>query len=531
MLDFKKKEMMKNIFFRVVVTAVAALYTVSCTDLEENPEGVLEGNVANTFFGDPVSVQRVVDGAYNQMAAEEYYGRKLPLTLMLRGDMVTIGDQTTPSRRIQIDDFTANSLSAMLPPIWNRSLLIIANANSAITGINNLDEKPDELLVSEAQARFLRAFVYYHMVRVFGPVPFLSGEIIIEENGEIGAGEQLERDTEEFIYERIIEDLEFARDNLPDTVDGISGARPSRGTALAYLASVNLTLGNWQEAYGNAKSVIDNAAVFGYALAADFQDVFDSVKSETTPENIFVVDFTGADALEGNLSTDFLAPLTGLRGIAPVEGWSVAVPTLDVFNSFEDGDYRKETSFVTESDEYPDGIFRTFERFAEGPRGTSRPHIDKYWSFTGGLFGGNRRDSDLNYIGIRYAEVLLIAAEASNQLNGPNAEAIGYVNQIRERARNGAVGSVASSIPADLSLGSFNQESLQEAIIEERRVELAFEFKRWYDIKRLQIGEEVFGAGGFEEQSNFNPSRDYLFPVPSIVLDNDPTLAPQNPGY
>lgn len=520
---------MKKKILYTMLTAVSL--AVGCTDLEENLEGVTEGNITDNFFSDPTSVQRAVDGAYNEMAAEEYFGRKLPLTLMLRSDMVTIGDQTTPSRRIEVDNFSANASSQMLPPIWQRSLVIIANANSSINGINNLGDKTEELLAIESQARFLRAFVYYHMVRIFGPVPFSTGEIIINDNGEIVEAEPLTRDSEAFVYERIIEDLEFAAENLPDTVEGISGERPSKGTALAYLASVHLTLGNWQEAYDNAKMVIDNSAQFGYALAPDYQDVFDANRSETTPENIFVINFTGADALEGNLSTDFLAPLTGLRGRSPIEGWSVAVPTLEVFNSFEDGDYRKSTSFITETDEYADGEFRTFERFAELPRATSRPHIDKYWNFTGTLFGPNRRDSDLNYIGMRYAEVLLIAAEASNQLNGPTDEALGYVNQIRERARNGAVGSVASSVPADLSLANFNQQSFHDAIIEERRIELAFEFKRWYDIKRLQIGDEVFGVGGLEERPNFNPARDYLFPVPSIVLANDPTLAPQNPGY
>lgn len=510
---------------RILGTLLAAVsIAVGCTDLEENLEGVLEGTVSDNFFKDAESIEKVVDGAYNLMAAENFYGRKLPLSLMLRSDMVAIGDETTPSRRIEVDEFTATSSSQMVPSIWRQAELIIGNANNSISGVNRFEEKTDELLALEGQARFLKAFVYYHLVRVFGPVPFYPVELDLSIR-------DFSRESEDFIYERIIEDLEFAIDNLPNTSSGISGARPSKGTALAYLASVHLTLGNWQEAYDNAKMVIDNSAQFGYALAPDLQDVFDAIKSENTPENIFVIDFTGADATEGNLSTDFLAPLTGLRGISPVEGWSVAVPTLNVFDSFEDGDYRKELSFVTESNEYPDGEFRTFERFAELSRGTSRPHIDKYWNFTGSTFGPNRRDSDLNYIGMRYAEVLLIAAEASNQLNGPTEEALGYVNQIRERARNGAVGSVARSVPADLSLGGFNQESFHDAIIEERRIELAFEFKRWYDIKRLKLGQEVFAEGGLEKRPNFNPARDYLFPVPAIEIQRNPTFAPQNPGY
>lgn len=108
-------------------------------------------------------------------------------------------------------------------------------------------------------------------------------------------------------------------------------------------------------------------------------------------------------------------------------------------------------------------------------------------------------------------------------------EAVGYVNQIRERARN-EVG-VMNTIPADVMSGMAKDDFIN-LVLEERRFELAFEFKRWYDIKRRRLGNQVFtGPNSFEPQSNFSEARDYLMPLPRRELETNPNLAPQNPGY
>ena len=144
----------------------------------------------------------------------------------------------------------------------------------------------------------------------------------------------------------------------------------------------------------------------------------------------------------------------------------------------------------------------------------------------------------MNYIAFRYAEVLLIAAEAGNEI-GKTAEAVGYVNQIRARARAGGninfegsgYGSYGpSASPADVSSG-ISQNDFRTLVLEERRIELAFEFKRWYDIVRRDLGDHVFGADGLETQSNFNKSKHYLIPIPQTEIDISPNLEPQNPGY
>jgi len=137
------------------------------------------------------------------------------------------------------------------------------------------------------------------------------------------------------------------------------------------------------------------------------------------------------------------------------------------------------------------------------------------------------RDSESNYQLMRYAEVLLIAAEAAAEL-GNTSDADQYINMVRERARNGNGTGAPSTSPANISGATVAD------VLEERRLELAFEQKRWYDIVRRKMGDQVFGPNGFETEfqgtQNFDASRDYLLPIPPLEITNNPNLT-QNPGY
>jgi hypothetical protein len=218
-----------------------------------------------------------------------------------------------------------------------------------------------------------------------------------------------------------------------------------------------------------------------------------------------------------------MGPITGIRGAEPA-GWSVSVPSMKVYEDWDPRDYRKQVAFEdtamnSEGEAYP---YTDFED-------VQRPHIAKYHRY----FGKARADggqSDNNYTAMRYAEVLLIAAEALNEISGPTEEAKGYINQIRERARHwpDKVADFPEDVPEDLS----SKEEFRDLVLEERRLELSFEFKRWYDIKRRKLGEEVFkGSNSLESHENFDPSKHYLLPLPQKEIDVNPNLLPQNPGY
>lgn len=483
-----------------------------CADLEERPVGLLD---PESMFNAPRDVEVAIFGAYGWIATERLYGRQFVSALMLRGDMVDIGDRGTPAERQQVNDFNMDANNGMVQVFWPYWYQTISAANAAIAGAESLGLSESEVNPLIAEARFIRAFSYYHLVRLFGDVPyidyFITDPQLVQDISKTSADE---------IYTEIIEDLEFAKEWLPDMQPGGIRSRATKGTAASYLSSVFLTRENYQRAYEEAKWVIDNKDRFGYGLENDYQDLFRAENTDRN-EHIFTIDFLGLQGGAGGADDDLMPPMTGVRG-ADQQGWSVLVPSMAVYNTWDDRDYRKEVSF--EDSILVNGVLVPYTEYDN----TQRPHIAKYARYPGNA-SGDGRNSDHNYSAMRYAEVLLIAAEALAEINEPNAEAIGYVNQVRARARNWA--GVQTNFPEDVAPGIGKTEFI-DLVLEERRLELAFEYKRWYDIKRRRLGEEVFkGPDSLEPHPNFDPNRDYLMPIPRQEIEINPNLRPQNPGY
>lgn len=505
---------MKNIFLLIFTIILIN----GCSKLEENPVGLL---APESFFNTPEDLQAAVNGSFAYMASEKYWGRKLTLSILLRGDMADIGDQSTSARRKEVNSFEMSDDNGMVAQFWPQSYAIIGAANQAIDGASLVKGDKNKINAIAAQAYFSRAFTYYHLVRLFGDIPYIDFAI-----KDASSVETISKTPTAEVYTNIIADLQFAKEWLPATQS--TRALPSKATACAYLASVYLTIGDYNNAYNEAKYVIDNNGMFNVQLDADFQDLFNADKAGSLLEPLFTIDFMG-QLRDGDLGQDYLAPVTGIRGDKTHEygeGWTVAVPSLAVYQTWDGRDYRKTVSLDTVATF--NGEVLPYTVFADNnSRGVNRPHIAKYFRYAG-LAGNNGRESSHNYITMRYAEVLLTAAEALNEINGGANEAVDYINQLRARARN-RDGNI-SAYPENLAYG-LSQAELRNAIIEERRIELAFEFKRWYDIKRLQIGDEAFGTNGLEPQPNFSSQRDYLFPLPGDELAKNPNLAPNNAGY
>jgi hypothetical protein len=514
---------MKYILNRIIALTLL-VFVVSCTDLKEEPVGAL---APEFFFQTPKDVETGIFGAYGLAASETYYGRKLSLSLLLRDDMADIGDRKTPGRRQQVNDFNMDSNNGMIVEFWPRSYQIIAAANVALKGIDNVTAEEDVLNALRAEARFIRSFSYYHLVRLFGEIPLL--EEPVSDFEAIEAAKVMSKSSVSDVYNLIKEDLEFGKQWLPDAYSNGVRTRPTKATAAAYLASVHLTLGEFQEAYDEANWVIDNESRFGLGLEADFRDLFDATKQNGMREVLFAFDFLGLNSGGYNTNVDYLGSVTGPRAVSNgdvVEGWSVAVPTMAVFDTWDSRDYRKEVSFIDSG--YVAGVWSGYDQFAPN-HGSARPHIAKYFE-NPGVSNSSASISDANVHCMRYAEVLLIAAEALNEVSGPTAEAKGYVDRVRERARNWA--GTMTDFPANVDAGVSAKEAFRDLVLEERRLELAFELKRWYDIKRRQLGDEVFkGPNSLEPHSNFDASRDYLFPIPGDEIDRNENLKPQNPGY
>ncbi len=518
---------MKRIL-NLYILSLIILITGSCTDLLEEPVGLLS---PEGYFKTEKEVQTAINGCYGLMASSNYYGNGLTTPLHLMSDMVDLGENY--SNYADFATFIQTPTNTYPKGIWGTSYEIIGNANTAIYGISQIDESQEVKDRLEAEARFVRAFTYYHLVRLFGEVPYLDNLDYVIDN--------VEKSSVDVIYEGIIKDLNFAKEHLTmQYIDGIR-TRPSKGAAATVLSSVYLTRGEWKNAYDNAKWVIDNANALGYELESDFQDLFRSDKQDNSKEYIFAVDFMGNQRGDNpnpvTLENDqTIGAYNSIDGAAkPYRGWSMLVPSLKVYETWDPGDYRRKVSLTDSIILASDNLLHPYTDFPHIPR----PHIAKLERFCGerkSNVAGWR--SDMNYICFRYAEVLLIAAEAGNEI-GKTAEAVGYVNQLRARARAGGVidyegsgyGSYGpSDVPANVSAG-ISQDDFRTLVLEERRIELAFEFKRWYDIVRRDLGDQVFGANGLETQPNFSKTKHYLIPIPQKEIDVYPKLKPQNPGY
>lgn len=507
---------MKN--FKYIYLLLTFLGLAACSDLEEEPIGLLS---PDGFFNSPADVQTAVNGAIGYMATEAYWGRKLSLPLMLRSDMVGIGDVGTSSRRIDHNVFSVQADNGMITALWPRSYQVIAATNEAIAGAKKVNAPEVQLNAVTAQAHFVRAYAYYHLVRLFGAIPYLDAPVT-----NIDDAAKINKTSEAEVYQNIIADLEYAKEWLPDTQP--TRAMPSKATAAAYLASVYLTIGDFPNAYNEAKFVITNEGRFSLGLADDFQDLFNSEKQNSLNEPLFTLDFNGFR--DGDTGQDYQAALTGIRGNEAGGiggGWSVAVPSAEVYNTWDANDYRRAVSL----DET--GLFKgNVEPYTNFPNFDSRniasAYIAKYSRFPGLTSNGNGRGSSLNYAQMRYAEVLLIAAEALNETSPGSTEADGYVNRVRARARNQA--GTITMYPEDVAPG-LSKDDFRTMVLEERKWEMAFEFKRWYDIKRRKLGPQVFGPSGLEPQPNFSATRDYYLPLPADELQRNPNLEPNNPGY
>ncbi len=501
---------MKSTILLTHIFLFLSLAFVGCTDLEEEPEGLL---APETFFKTPQDVEAAVLGAYAEWVTVPI-SRELPLALMLRSDMSDIGDRNTNGNRIAINEFAMDASNNLTSDIWEYLYRAISAANTAAQAAQSIEAEQGIKDRLEAEARFVRAYSYYHLVRLYGDVPYVEKPIesaaVLESLGRTPASD---------VFTAIVDDLIFAKDKLPSQQQGDVRNRATAGTAATVLAEVYLTLEDYTKAAEEARFVINNAGEFNYQLEENYQDLYNGDLAGNIKEQILTLDFHNSlDA--NNYNVDWLIAQTRIRDFTP-RSLSVPVPTLAVYNSWDDRDYRKDIAF--EDSVVIDGVLTAL---TDTEFTAARPHIAKYFRYPGPQDAGDDRRGDNDYNLYRYADVLLIAAEAIAESEGVTPEAIGYINQIRERARFNGV--TVTGFPVDVNPGISTADFI-DVVREERRLELSFEFKRWYDIKRWGILEEAFTAPTSFEPHDVNPNRDYLFPLPQTEVDV--TGFEQNSGY
>lgn len=391
-----------------------------------------------------------------------------------------------------LDALTYNSSNPSAESTFLAQYDGINRCNQALNILPKLDKADAGLrqrLIGEA--KFLRAFMYFTLVKCYGGVPIvdhLANPSSVDDKNML-----LTRKTAAEVYAFIEQDLNDAIAVLPlkSAYSADEKARASKGAAYALLAKVNLYQKNWQK-------VVDNCnLVTGYSIAPDYAKMF-RVEGENGVESIFEINGAGSVPIKG---ISGYSNTQGARGTGGW-GWGFNTPSQSLLNAYEAGDVRKEATIIFRGTTLYDGrvVPATVENAMYNMKAYSSQYTDAW-------------ETDANIVYLRYGEVILMKAEALNEL-GQTSEAIPLLNQIRNRAGLG-------NTPAT------SQAAVRTAIWKERRVELAFEFDRFFDLVRTGQAKEAFAADG----KIFTENKNELFPIPASFLSQANGLSQQNPGY
>lgn len=398
----------------------------------------------------------------------------------------------------ELDDFSFNATNVAPLSVWNGYYTGIFRANLAIANIPDIDMDPAlrERLIGECQ--FLRGYLYFKLVRWFGDVPLITEPFPEDFN--------IPRSPAAEVYAQIIKDLEDAMGALPTRSQYAAAdvGRVTSGAAMGLLAKVYLTLGDFAKAADFATDVIESGE---YDLYPDYSQLF-SRAAENSEESLFEVQ---AAAFEEGGGGSQYNEVQGVRG-TPNLGWGFNRPSDDLVSAYEPGDPRREATVLYVGEVLPDGS----DIVQDNPAVVGERYNQKAW--VPEHPGGNGNGPG-NIRILRYADVLLIAAEALNEEGSPNL-ALGYLNQVRARAR----GNSTTLLP---DITTTDQAELREIIWRERRVELALEQHRWFDLVRQGRAASVMQALGF----NFQEGKHELFPIPQQEIDLSANTLTQNPNW
>lgn len=383
--------------------------------------------------------------------------------------------------------------------VWNAAYKGISRCNTCIDNVAPMEIQEKVKNEVLGQAHFIRAYWYFRLVRLYGGIPLVTREYTSLDDL------YPERSSVDEVYKLILEDLMFASENLPLQWSSAEAGRVTKGTAMAHLSLVYLNMKNWQEAEKWAAEVMKLEEQGVYELLVDYSAIH-LEENENNKESILERQYST------EFSTNWRPVYFGPRGVnlARHAGYGWIQCSKSIVEEFEPGDKRFAATFFQDGEILTVGgkdlVYSGEMASAYGPT----PHDVK----KGNLYYGDVRQIGINTIVMRYAEVILFRAEALNEL-GRTSEAIPLLKRIRDRA--------------GLETKAFySQDEMRKAIRHERRVEFAFEDIRGWDIIRWGIQDEVMsGIPG----SKWVKGKCELWPLPAFVLDENPNIKENNPGW
>ncbi|WP_442591755.1 RagB/SusD family nutrient uptake outer membrane protein [Pedobacter sp. AW31-3R] len=495
----------------IYITAVLALSSCKKDFLTQLPETVVS---AEAFYKTESDFQQANIGLYNPLRT--LYGAGLAdygaWTMgEMRSDNTCFSFNSSNrgyADREYVDLFIDDSNGGAIQNKYNNDYIIIGRANQVLKTIDNATFDEVKKNNYKGQALFLRAFAYFDLVQYFGDVPLvLIPPTSYEETNAPKSGK-------DDIYKQIIADATLAGSLLPEPSDATKGY-VAKGAAYTLLGNVQLVLKQWEA----AETAL--LKVQGYSLLADYAAIYEP-NNKNHAESIFEIQYYDdpTAGVASNFAYNFL-PILNNPGVITgfpngntnaYAGWNT--PTPDLIALYQTNDKRKTASIG----------------FYTGEGYTNRPYVKKY--VHGATVAPNTND---NFPVYRYAEVLLMLAEANNE-QGKTGVALGYLNQVHAHPRTGLE-----------ALTVTDQIGLRTAIMLERQIELAFENKRWLDLVRTGTAIQVMNAQGAKLKANpqayyypagVTPTADaykvtatrLIFPIPNREIRLNPILT-QNPGY
>jgi hypothetical protein len=477
----------------LLMTVSGILGLNSCEDfLKEVPDSFI---TPENFYRTEADAYAATIAAYSELNSYELFNNHLwPAIDMISDDIDLRAGELTPDL-VLLDNLRFGPTDADRPTAnYNGFYYGIKNANIVISRIPMMSI--DTALISGyvAEARFLRALYYFYAVRMFGDLPKVIEETKSLENLKIPRSPAKE------IYDQVIvPDLQYAGEHLK--VIAPEPGRATKGAALSLLASVYLTMAGeplnlgapyFTLARDKAREVIQSNR---YSLFQNFADVFDPLKKNGT-EHIFDAQFD--KNIPGRESIGMW--LHWPRNIGLGNGLGLYMPSPSLMNSFEKADKRITVTWKTEFPRQKDGKIIKFP-----------PHIWKFFDQEA-YVSNNIPKASNNFPIIRYAEVLLIMAEAENEMSGPGTEAYEAINLVRSRAGLTA-------------LAGLSQDDFRKAVYLERRHELVAECKKWFDL--IRTGQFI---QALTDNGKLVSAKYKLFPIPQREMDVNDLLI-QNPLY
>lgn len=453
-----------------------------------------------------------INGAYQPLQWPKLYNLRMWTTDIWAGNSVVgAGGGTDGIETQDIANFVTATDNAAALDIWRGPAPGILRANLVLQNLPamNIDEALKSRILGEAM--FLRATYYFILVRLFGDVPLITVPQKPSDNLRPA------RNSREEVYALIIDDLSRATDLLPprSSYTGNDIGRASKGAAAGMLAKVYLTLGDYEKTLQYCELVNS----LGYSLNANYRDNFNPL-TKNSPESLFEVQYLGKTSYsfwDNENQASWVSTFTGPRNsdfVGGGYGWNQ--PTEEMVNAYEAGDIRKDQTIL----------------YAGGPDFDGKAYLPSY-SGTGynlrkflvsKSVSPDYDTNPANFPVLRYADILLMQAEALNEL-GRTAEAQAVASSINQ---GGPLNRVR--LRAGLAnITGMSQATLRDAIIQERRVELAFEGHRWFDMIRINNGQYAIDFLHSIGKTNAT-SKHLLLPIPQREIEANPNLT-QNSGY